>query len=186
MKTIHIWIACLSLVLFCAYHSFAQSGNNRLGIRAGFQTAQLQSDIGALFESNQNRYFVGLYKEYGFFPLLKFDAGVEYYETGSRENGLDLKLGYLSVPLALKLDIGLFNFYGGVSGAYRLYANETLDGQELDVPGNKYNRFDHSTFVGGGVTLLFVGIDIRHHWGKTDVYNGFQNQFWQLGATIKF
>jgi len=186
MKTIGLRIACLSLFLFCAVSSSAQSDNGRTGIRAGFQTAQLQSDIGALFESNQNRYFVGLYKEYGFFPLLKFNAGVEYYETGSRENGLDLKLGYLSIPLAVKLDIGLFNFYGGVSGAFRLYANERHDGQELDIPGNKYGRTDYSTFVGGGVTLLFVGIDIRHHWGKTDVYNGFQNKFWQLGATIKF
>ena len=186
MKTICIAITCLSLVVLCAPEITAQSGNGRLGIRAGFQMAQLHSDIGALFESRQNRYFVGMYREYGFLPLLKVNAGVEYYETGSREQGIDLKLGYLSIPLAMKLNLGLFNVYGGVSGAMRLYADERLDGREIDVPGNKYSRFDHSTFIGGGVTLLFVGIDIRHHWGKTDVYEGFQNRFWQLGATIKF
>lgn len=186
MKSICIWIASLSLLLVCTSAIDAQDKGGSFGIRAGFQTAQLQSDIGALFEGNQNRYFVGMYKETWMVPILKFSAGIEYYETGSRQDEIDLKLGYLSVPLAVKADLGLFNVYGGVSGAYRLYANERLNGEEMDVPGTKYNRFDYSTFVGGGITLLFVGIDIRHHWGKADVYNGFQNKFWQLGATIKF
>jgi hypothetical protein len=163
----------------------AQNGN-RLGIRAGFQTAQLESDIGGLFDNNHNRYYIGLYKESSLIPLLKFSAGVEYYETGSRQGVSDLKLGYISSPLALKADIGLFNVYGGISGAYRLYAQERLNGEEVDIPDNKYSRFDYSTFVGGGITILFVGIDIRHHWGKTDVYDGFQNRFWQMGATLKF
>lgn len=160
--------------------------NSRLGIRAGFQTAQLESDIGGLFNSNHNRYFVGIYKESPLIPLFKFSAGVEYYETGSRQGTTDLKLGYISAPIALKADIGLFNFYGGISGAYRLYANERFNGEEMDIPDNKYGRFDYSTFVGGGINILFIGIDIRHHWGKTNVYDGFQNRFWQMGATLKF
>jgi len=172
-------------LLLCLYPSIAQD-NGRFGVRGGFQTAQLTSDIGSLFESNQNRYFVGIYKDSPIMPLLKFSTGLEYFETGSRQDAVDLKLGYLSIPVALKADIGLFNVYGGISGAYRLYAEERINGEQVSVPGDKYRRFDYSTFVGGGVTLFFVGIDIRYHWGKTDVYEGFQNRFWQLGATVIF
>lgn len=185
MKTICRWIASLSVITLSLTAVSAQN-DNHFGIRAGFQTAQLRTDVDELFNSNQNRYYVGIYKESPLAPLLKMQSGVEYYETGSREPDLDLKLGYISVPLALKADFGLFNVYGGLSGAMRLYANERIDGEPIDIPGDKYGRFDYSTFVGGGVTILFVGIDIRHHWGKTDVYQGFQNRFWQLGATLKF
>jgi hypothetical protein len=171
-------LSCVSL--------HAQQRNSAIGIRAGVQAAQLKNDFNNLFDNNQNRYFIGIYKDSWLVPLLRVSTGLEYYETGSRQQDVDLKLNYMSVPLAIKADLGLFNVYGGVSGAYRFGAQERIDGQEAPIPNGKYSRFDYSTFVGGGVRLLFVGIDIRHHWGKTDVYQGFQNRFWQLGATLSF
>ncbi len=187
MKTVRLTLAALAvLCLFSTQEALAQRGNGSFGIRAGFQTAQLKSDIGELFKSNQNRYFVGIYKESWMVPLLRLSMGVEYYETGSQQDGVDLKLGYLSAPLALKADVGLFNFYGGISGAYRLFAHEDVNGDRIETPDDKYGRFDYSTFLGGGINILFVGIDIRHHWGRTEVVEGYKNRFWQLGATLRF
>ena len=186
MKTICKFTAAAAVTVVLCLPALNAQENGHFGIRAGFQTAQLTSDIGSLLEANQNRYFVGLYKDSPIMPVLNFSAGLEYYETGSRNGLNDLKLGYLSVPVALKADIGLLNVYGGVSGAYRLYANEHINGEEIDVPNDKYGRFDYSTFVGGGVNILFIGIDIRRHWGKKNVIEGFRNGFWQLGATLRF
>ncbi len=176
----------MTLVLTGFFLAQAEAQGTRTGLRAGFQTSQLTSDVSSLFNQNQKRYYVGLYREKAFLPMLKMGLGLEYYETGSQANTVNLKLGYLSAPIHVKLDLGLFNAYAGVSGAYRLYATEMIAGEKVDAPSGKYNRFDYSTFVGGGVRLLFIGIDLRHHWGRANIYNGFQNRFWQLGGTLYF
>lgn len=184
MNAIVKWVMALTIAgLLIAP---AQAQKTKTGLRGGFQTSQLTSDIGSLFNQSQNRYYVGLYRETAILPILKVGVGAEYYETGSQANAVDLKMGYLSAPVHLKADVGLFNFYAGVSGAYRIFASERVAGEKVDAPSGKYNRFDYSTFVGGGINLLFIGIDLRHHWGHADIYNGFQNRFWQLGATIAF
>ena len=187
MKKVRLFLAALAaLCLFQLSDLHAQGKSGAFGVRAGLQTAQLKGDLDDLFNNNQNRYFVGIFKESWVVPLLRFHMGLEYYETGSRDNGVDLKLGYLSVPVALKADIGLFNVYGGISGAYRLFAHEEVNGDRLEVPGDKYERLDYSTFVGGGINILFIGVDIRHHWGRREVIDGYKNRFWQVGATLRF
>lgn len=41
-------------------------------------------------------------------------------------------------------------------------------------------------FMGAGLKILFITLEARYHWGITDVYQGYNNQYLQLGAAISF
>lgn len=130
---------------------------------------------------------MGYFRETKIVPLLHLNTGLEYYENGSRENNSNkVRLGYLSLPVSLKLKIGAVHASAGASGALRLFARETTNGDLIDPDRKKYKRMDATAFVGAGAKVLFIGLDIRYHWGLVDVLEGYNNQFLQLGANLYF
>jgi len=178
------------LFFFCSPQLSAQNQSNSngggIGVRAGVHVSQLQDGGDELFSGNHSGFFVGLFRESNLAPFLKFSSGLEYYQNGSQEGGNQVELGYASIPLSLTAKIGPLYLLGGVSGALRIRTDNDFALPDFKGGSGDYNRFDATTFLGGGVNILFLVLDIRYHWGQVDVTEGFRSRFVQVGARIKF
>ena len=99
-----------------------------------------------------------------------------------------VKLAYISIPLHLKAKIGPVGALGGISPAFRVFASEVLNGDPNPDAGSDYNVFDTTVYLGGSFKFLFLGVDIRYHWGLTSARKdgNYKNRFLQVGGNIYF
>ena len=174
--------------IFSFNSSFAQNNDDhRNGIRLGFHSAQLVDSGEELLRKNRNGFYIGYFREQPFAKILIFNAGLDYFENGSRQDSDNkVALGYLSIPLSLKAKFGPVHALGGVSGSLKLYNNETFMGEEVDVDSDKYDSLDAAAFIGAGIKVLFFGVEIRYHWGLGNVVEEFSNRYLQIGANVYF
>ena len=140
-----------------------------------------------LFPDNRTGFFVGYFREEKIVPLLRFTAGLEYFENGSkRDDDNNVRISYLSLPLSLKVKLGPVHAYGGGSALLRVGLTEKLNGVEAENANSRFRRMDGAAFIGAGAKILFVGLDVRYHWGLANVFENYSNRYLQIGANVYF
>lgn len=155
------------------------------GIRFGYISSDINKDGESWFEDSHSSFYVGIFNDKQIVPMFYFYSAFEYYQTGSKvDDNNKLALHYLSVPIALKLKIGPVQAFAGVHGAVKVSSRLTLLGESSSTEG--FNTFDAGAFIGGGLRVLFIGVEGKYNWGLVNIKNGYKNNFWQAGLTLWF
>jgi len=194
----------ISLIVLSAFFVFSfnttkagdkEERNEKVGgIRAGWQYSGIY-ESGSIPNGYDplSSFYVGLYKDVKIVPLLRFGVGLEYSQVGivSNNSNIDnsLKLHYLYVPLYLKVKLGPVFALGGASPGFKVGEKLVFLGQEVSLDDdNKANAFDVPLFLGVGVKILFVSVEVRYNWGMLDVYENpsAKNKYLQIGAAVSF
>ena len=146
LKTPVLYAICIDFYIY----SVQAQKDKKNGIRFGLHSAQLRMDNQDLFDSNNKSLYVGLFREQKTLAgLLRWRTGLEYHQSGSYEDSDNfVRIGYVSLPASLGVNLGPLQAYGGLSGQLRIYVNETIDGERQDPTLNDYSTFDATAFVG--------------------------------------
>jgi hypothetical protein len=178
----------LMLLPLIAVFAMSVQAQNKIGIRAGYQSSALYKD-GSQFSGtdNYNSFYVGLFKESKIIPALHFGLGFEYMQSGAVMKSTDDKqvLNYLSIPLYLKAKIGPVFALGGIAADIKVGENYT--GDAVNSPFTQdFKSVDFPLFLGAGFKILMFTIEARYHWGLSDINEGVSQQYLQLGAGVSF
>lgn len=179
-----------SLILLPLITVFAISvqAQNKIGIRAGYQSSALYKDGSQLSGTDSyNSFYAGLFKDSKIIPALHFGLGFEYMQSGAvvKSTGDKQVLNYLSIPLYLKAKLGPVFVLGGIAADIKVGENYT--GNTANSPFNQdFKSVDFPLFLGGGFKLLMFTIEARYHWGLSEINDGVSQQYLQLGAGISF
>lgn len=181
-------IGFIALILISI--SFGLSAQDKFGIRGGFQAGNLYNS-GSLYDNGLNTFYVGVFKEFKIVPLLKFDAGIDYNQNGSLNDSLSIKMGYISVPLNLKIKLGPVYGIVGAAPSFKISEKWMLNDQEIDIDKFKSNFFDLPVFVGVGFKIAIISIEARYYVGTMNVNDNaisglqdYKNQYLQVGLAL--
>lgn len=159
------------------------------GIRAGYQGSGLflGNDLYPLSEPYSS-FYAGLYRDTRIFAMLHFGSGLEYFQNGLQFTEDNKRvLHYLSIPLDLKVKLGPLFVLGGMAPSFKMAEREFVNGNAAKPASDDLSRgFDAPVFVGAGLKILFLTLEARYHWGLFDVYDGYYNRYFQIGAGISF
>ncbi|WP_282037674.1 outer membrane beta-barrel protein [Saccharicrinis aurantiacus] len=170
----------LSMVMLTSTFITAEAGDNKWGVRAGYQNTNIYSDGDAIGD-NLGGFYIGAFREHQLIPLLSLSAGLEYTQMGMKAFDENMNLNYLGVPVGLKAKLGPISAIGGTGINFKVGEHDMYD----DVKG-----FDIPVYLGAGFNVLMIGIEARYQWGLTDI-NGdsagkFANRGFQIGISVGF
>jgi hypothetical protein len=190
MKHVKVWLVLAFAALMVSTLNAQNRGQNRVGgIRAGYNGAALVMD-GELFPLSEGlpAFYAGIFRDTRIVPLLHFGTGLEYVQNGMRFNEDNKRvLHYASVPLNLKLKLGPVFALGGIAPSFKVAEREFVGGNSSKPDTDDRSKgFDAPLYLGAGLKILFITLEARYHWGIADVYQGYNNQYLQLGAAISF
>jgi hypothetical protein len=190
MRHLKTNLAIVFIALMATTLTAQDKGQNRVGgIRAGYNGAALvkDGDLYPLSEANPS-FYAGFFRDNKIIPMLHFGTGLEYVQNGMRFNEDNKRvLHYVSVPLNLKFKLGPVFALGGIAPSFKLAEREFVGGNSSKPDSDDTsNWFDAPLFLGAGVKILFITVEARYHWGITDVYQGYNNRYLQIGAGISF
>ena len=157
------------------------------GVRFGYQWANLvRNEEDAA--NNLDAFYFGLVRQVKIAPLLRFESGLEYMMNGAQQTeNTKLQLGYLVVPLQLKLKLGPFIGQAGLNANFKVYQKLTVAGRNVIInDDNKAAFFDLAANLGVGFQFLFMTIEARYYWGLIDVKDDWFNRYAQLGLKVSF
>lgn len=189
-KQLSLIFAVLLLTTSFGLAQEEEAGENRIaGLRAGWQNAAFYMD-GSEYPGSEayNTFYVGFWRDNQLAPLFFWGTGAEYHQTGLQMAGMQERvLHYVSLPHYLKIKLGPVFALGGVAPKFKV-AERVLVGDELVAPieANRSEWFDVPAFAGVGVKFLFITVEARYHWGLLDVYDGYNANYFQLGAGLSF
>lgn len=171
----------------------AKDGPDGKGIRAGWQSSFIAID-GYELSDESNGFYAGFFKSNNIgVSILKLDTGIEYYQVnGQKETrfeqiteAVELKLHYVSIPVALRVKLGPIYGLGGVNGAIKVAGKLKVNDNDADVD---VSTFDAGAHLGLGVKVLKFGIEAKYNWGLVDIIedSDSKTEFFQLGAVLFF
>ncbi|WP_075591183.1 porin family protein [Labilibacter marinus] len=169
-----ITLLLLALVMTASFSSL-KAGDNKIGVRAGWQQTMFMYD-GNKVGDNLSGYYVGAFRDHQLVPLLRFSAGLELSQFGAEIEKEKMAITYLGIPLALKAKLGPISAIGGSGINFKIGESDGMDVNSIDIP----------VYLGAGFNILMIGIEGRYIWGLSDVADGIKNRGFQLGATIRF
>ena len=182
------FIALISMLFIKPAFAQDKSEGHRIGgIRAGWQSSQYFRDGNAMkTTSAYSSFYVGLYRDTRIIPMLHFGSGLEYFQNGAYIDDNNKRvLHYIGVPLYLKFKIGPVFALSGFEPSFKVGEKAYLLGQKYD-PDPSSNWFDAPFFLGVGIKIFFVSVEVRYHWGLIDTYDSYNSQYLQLGGAISF
>ena len=178
------FVICTLLVSMLS-NTYSQEQKN--GFRFGIHSAQLKTDQESFFDKKNRSFYIGVFREQKAAAIIKWRTGLEYHESGSYDDSDNfVKLGYLSIPASLGVDIGPLNAFAGASAAFKVLTNEKIDGTESDPTINDFDRFDATAFIGASMKVVLMAFEVQYHWGLTDVTENFRNRYLELGLRFYF
>lgn len=162
-------------------------GKKVSGIRAGYQSSGYFKNGDMLSGTDKYAsFYVGLFRERKLIPLLHVGSGLEYFQNGAKiDDDNKMILHYLSVPIYAKVKVGPVFALTGFAPSFKVAEKQFLLG-EKSTPSDKSNWFDIPFYLGGGLKILFISVEVRYHWGLLDVREGTMSQYFQLGGAISF
>jgi len=182
-------ITILSMLFIFGFGTFSSYAGDKVekGIRAGWQYSDFYKDGKSAFTDPYNSFYVGVYGYNKLLSskLLTIGSGLTYYQVGSKtDDDNKVRLHYLNLPVSVKAKIGPVYAFTGLNGAVKLGGETHILGVKGDV--KDFSTFDAGFFVGLGVNVLMLGIELKYDWGLVDVNNGYKTQYLQAGFTVSF
>jgi len=157
------------------------------GIRAGYQASDLIKGERETLDSRDGFYF-GFVRKVNLVPLLKLETGLEYMQAGAiLSDTSEIRLNYIVLPAQLVFKLGPLLALGGLNACFKIDEDYIVNDNEKNLSDDQSSSFtDFSVNGGVGFQLLMISIEARHYWGLTDINNGFENRYWQLGLKVSF
>ncbi len=175
------------LIAVCISITVSVQAQNKIGIRAGYQSSTWHKDGSQLAGSDANSsFYAGLFKEKKLIPLLHLGFGLEYLQNGAKLAGDNKQvINYLGIPVYLKAKVGPFYALTGLGLNIKLSEKYFEGDNSVSVPeGSKTKGVDYPFILGAGFKILMFSIEARYHWGLGDINNGITNQYLQVGAAL--
>jgi hypothetical protein len=190
MKHLRFYFAVVLIALMTSGLSAQDENKDRIGgIRAGYNAASMYMDDNEYPISEVHTgFYAGFYRDNKIIPLLHFGTGLEYVQNGVQFNADNKRtLHYLSMPIDLRVKVGPVFALGGISPSFKV-AEKVIEVGTPRNPGSddKSAIFDAPLYIGAGVKILFFTVEARYHWGLLEVYNGYYNRYFQIGAGLSF
>ena len=190
-----IFLGILFLSTGFAVHA---EGDSKIGgVRVGYHTSALYNGDESLYETNRlDNFYLGVYKNFKIIPLLNWTAGLEYFQNGAKSSttvGGDYKIGYLSIPIHLRVKLGPVFALAGVAANIKVSDSKSGIYNDPAQYGNT-ESFDLPLALGIGFKFLMFSVEARYHWGtqtintRTDIEGAtdFTTQYLQIGAAVEF
>jgi hypothetical protein len=157
------------------------------GVRFGYQWANLVND-GKDAADNLDAFYFGFARQVKITPLFRFETGLEYMMNGAKQTeNSKLQMGYLALPLQMKVKLGPFIGQAGLNANFKVYQKLTIAGNDVIInDDNRAAFFDLAANVGVGFQFLFLTAEARYYWGLLEVKNEWFNRYAQLGLKVSF
>jgi len=155
------------------------------GLRFGWQ----DSNFGNSDWDDLSSFYAGIFvvKKIGAGKLLSIYSGLEYYQTGTSQDANNkIVLGYLSIPINLRLKVGPVYGFAGFNPSFKIMEDAKFAGVDVSDDVN-VNGFDIGGQVGIGAKFLFLGVEVKYNQGLTSVFtdsNGDDNTTHHLQAGL--
>ena len=167
--------------------ALAVSANAQIGIVAGLTSSSTDVESAVANVKSVNQYHVGLSYRFKLGEVLAIQpaiiynvkgSSVETLDLGQLSSQIDLKTGFLEIPVQVQAGIPLF----GLARAYALaepfvgYAiSNSIQSTISDVKteGWEYvkNRFEYGVGLGAGVELLnTLQVNVKYFWNLGNLY----------------
>ena len=190
MKKMNILVAMILVASTCFIYAQDEKSKDRIGgIRAGYHGATLAPPQGVVDTTSVlSGFYAGFFRDNRIAPLIFIGTGLEYFKNGTEySQNSSRELHTISIPVSLKVKLGPIFALGGIGANFKVSEKVTWNGNSYDPSEDqKSNWFDIPLFLGAGVKLWFLTVEARYHWGLLEVRNGYNNQYFQLGAGISF
>jgi hypothetical protein len=137
------------------------------GIRFGYQDSNFSESDG----DDLSSWYAGFFgvKSLGAGKLLSIYSGIEYFQNGTSNDGdNEIILGYISIPVNLRVQIGPLYAFAGFDPSFKVYEKVTILPQDVD--NFDINGFDIGGQIGIGAKFLFLGAEIKYNQGLTSVF----------------
>lgn len=178
MKT----FAFLCILLMTTFAVSAQSPLN-LGIKAGFNTSKITTDLGDFDENNITNFVAGAFarvnvKSFYLQPEAYFSSKGGDLKDLTSKNSFDLKT--IDVPVLLGYKIinkGLINLRVNTGPVFSFVTSK--DANVADEPAFGSGKLKDSIFgwqYGAGLDLLFFSLDLRMENSFGDIYSGHSDE----------
>lgn len=189
MKTFVLFLISMLFLSITQSHAQNEGAQEIGGIRAGYHIASMvENGSKPDSASRKESFYFGLYREQNISKYFYYGAGLEYFQNGLKYTGDSKRILHtISIPINAKFKIGPAFALGGAAANFKV-AERIKIGDNSHEPSeeNKSNWFDVPVFLGAGVTVLFITVEARYHWGLIEVRDGLHNRYFQLGAAISF
>lgn len=178
-------ITLITVVAFMAMQTVYGQVSVSIGVKGGLNFANVNtSSVGAAYDSRTG-YHAGAFASFKF-TKLAIQPEIIYSQQGSTVNSVDYSLGYINVPILLKLYlIGGFNLQAGPQ--FGFLSSATSGG--VDVK-SLVKSSDTSIALGAGFDISKFCIDARYNMGVSEINNqagsaAAKNQVFQLSLGFK-
>lgn len=180
-----ILLSSFFLLLFFSIENL--SAGDKIGLRAGYQSANIYTDGDKSDFDNLNSFYFGAYKDNKLLPFLKLGVGAEYFQNGFKnDDDNKVQLHYISIPVYLKAKVGPVYGLAGTGGNILIKKEALLDGNDV-IDALDPKVFDMPIYFGGGISFLMFSVEARYHIGMLEINDtGSKNQYLQIGATVSF
>ena len=156
-----------------------------VGLRGGIDLSALMGGDDGL--DVRSGYYGGLYFNLIKLPVYRLSLGLEYQTAGIADGQTEQRLSYLNLPLNNRIRLGPIYFDGGADLGYKLNETWIEDGVSVDIPSDaKAQPWNVMWHLGGGIKLLFLGIEVRYQNGANEVYPALHNAHLQVGLDLSF
>lgn len=176
-------ILLLFVAILAATFTTAKAGDNKIGVRAGYQNTNVYLD-GTSIGDNLSGFYVGAFREHQLIPILSLSVGLEYSQMGYKSTDIikdNININYLGIPVGLKAKLGPVSAIAGTGFNFKVGAHDLI---KDDIKG-----YDIPVYLGAGFNILMIGIEARYQWGLTDIVDGGDkatNRGFQLGISVGF
>ena len=180
-----------SLVILSAFFlviPMSVQGQNKVGIRAGYQNSIWSDKDGSQPADPLNNFYIGVFKDNKIIQAVHFSIGMEYFQNGYTVNSTDKRvLHILSIPVYGKAKIGPVFGLDGIGANFKvsekIFINDVASSPTSE---QKSKTVDFPMFIGVGAEFWVLTFEIRYHWGLVDINHGLYNRYAQLGAGVSF
>ena len=181
-----------NLMLFVVFFTFSLlsvKAQDKIGIRAGYQSSAFYKSGSQITGTDPyGSFYVGLFKDNKIIPAIHLGIGLEYMQTGMKMDDNNKQvLNYLSIPVYAKVKIGPVFALGGLAGNFKVGEKVFVNGNSASpTDAQKSKTVDVPLFLGAGVKIMIFTLEMRYHWGLTQINNGASSHYLQLGAAVSF
>lgn len=175
----------LVLTLLCIV-SLSFSQGISYGIKGGYNYSTVRANNQRLIDG-QDGFHAGVFMNISA-VLLQVQPEIMFSQKGYEvENGNDLRMNYIDMPLLLKVKVFPFvTIDAGPQYSYLINTQETSD--DIVVPAMpSFKKSDLSAVIGTSVTVWKVGASVRyvHGFKELESLNKSKNSMFQLALQIK-
>lgn len=174
------------IAILCLITSISFSQGISYGIKGGYNYSTVRANNQSLI-SGQNGFHAGVFANISAI-ILQVQPELLFSQKGYQvENGNDLRLNYIDIPLLLKVKV--LPFVTVDAGPQYSYLINTKDiNKDSNLPAMpSFNKSDLSAVIGGSVNFWKIGASLRYVHGFTEIedFNQSKNSMFQLSLQLK-